>query len=74
MTEQIRESKIISTSPGIGDRVSFDVDGDIIVGRVKEIYSASRQHPNGAVVIEDGAYIYVMDVSGHEDWCKICRD
>lgn len=48
----------------IGREVLFDLDGQHVEAKVKEIISACKQHPKGAVVAEDGEYVYMFDPAG----------
>ena len=60
----------------VGNWIEFDVSGtDIneyttISGVIKEFYPESRQHPRGAVIVEDGDNTYILDYSG-ENWVRL---
>lgn len=48
----------------IGREVLFDLDGQHVEAKVKEIISACKQHPKGAVVAVAGEYVYMFDPAG----------
>ena len=48
----------------IGRNVLFDLDGQHVEAKVKEIISACKQHPKGAVVAVAGEYVYMFDPAG----------